>query len=147
MVAIAYRSWSFTRGFNCKALNGKNMGVLDRWSGGWTVLLWQIEISILYSGNELFNWTSAIVDVLTPKTFLNNATFSFSSYCLTLFRCHCSEKYTWFVSPTVIIQQKKKQWLIQIFQANEKNWITIWHEILFCMEIKPYPWINIRQKQ
>ena len=32
MVAIACRSWSFTRGSNCKALNGKNLGVLDRWS-------------------------------------------------------------------------------------------------------------------
>ena len=32
MVAIAYRNWSFTRGSNCKVLNGKNWGVLDRWS-------------------------------------------------------------------------------------------------------------------
>ena len=29
MVAVAYRRWSFTRGFNCKALTGKILAVLD----------------------------------------------------------------------------------------------------------------------
>ena len=31
MVAVAYRRWSFTRGFNCKALAGK---ILVFWIGG-----------------------------------------------------------------------------------------------------------------
>ena len=31
MVAVAYRRWSFTRGFNCKALAGK---ILVLWIGG-----------------------------------------------------------------------------------------------------------------
>ena len=31
MVAVAYRRWSFTRGFNCKALTGK---ILVLWIGG-----------------------------------------------------------------------------------------------------------------
>ena len=32
MVAVAYKRWSFTRVFNCRALTGKQFGVLDRWS-------------------------------------------------------------------------------------------------------------------
>ena len=36
VVTVAYRRWSFTRGSNCKALNGK---VLVFWIGG---LLWEV---------------------------------------------------------------------------------------------------------
>ena len=36
VVAVAYRRWSFTRGFNCKALTGK---ILAFWIGG---RLWEV---------------------------------------------------------------------------------------------------------
>ena len=44
MVAVAYRRWSFTSGFNCKAFDWENFGDLDWWSlmrgahGGSTVI-------------------------------------------------------------------------------------------------------------
>ena len=44
MVAVAYRRWSFTSGFNCKAFDWENFGDLDWWllmggaHGGSTVI-------------------------------------------------------------------------------------------------------------
>ena len=44
VVTVAYRRWSFTSGFNCKAFDWENFGDLDWWSlmrgahGGSTVI-------------------------------------------------------------------------------------------------------------
>ena len=32
VVAVAYERWSFTRGSNYRALTGKKIGILDKWS-------------------------------------------------------------------------------------------------------------------
>ena len=63
MVAVAYRKWSFTRGFNCEALAGK---ILVFWIGG---RLWE---TIAYE-----RWSH--MDVLTVfwwyTNFLENFVF------------------------------------------------------------------------
>ena len=155
MVAVAYRSWSFTRGSNCRAFNGKNFSVLDRrlltrggrtWRFDWIILTNRLAYCIV----NCFIEHQQLLTSWHPKRFSTcymsfKATFSFSSDCLTLFDvialrnihdlCHQQLQYSrkgsnnWFrfSKPTKKIES----------QSDMKIY-SIW---------KPYPWINIRQKQ
>ena len=53
MVAVAYRRWSFTRGFNSKALAGK---ILVFWIGGrlWETIAYERTEVVAHGGSTVF---------------------------------------------------------------------------------------------